>query len=93
MLLPSLFCSIIVAVPVKNVNPFFLNFRIFFPGPGQNMAILRKCERRWHRMKEQNNNQRENRQQNQQNQQENRKNNQQNQQNNQQENRKNNNNR
>ena len=88
---PSLFCSIIVAAPKGNVNPFFLNFRIFFPGPGQNMAILRKCERRWHRMKEQNNNQRENRQQNQQNQQEN--NRKQIQQNNQQENRKNNNNR
>ena len=91
MRLPSLFCWIIVAGPRRNVNPFFLNFRIFFPGPGQNMAILRKCERRWHRMKEQNNNQRENRQQNQQNQQEN--NRKQIQQNNQQENRKNNNNR
>ena len=91
MRLPSLFCWTIVAGPGKNVNPFFLNFRIFFPAPGQNMAILRKCERRWHRMKEQNNNQRENRQQNQQNQQEN--NRKQIQQNNQQENRKNNNNR
>ena len=91
MRLPSLFCGIIVAGPGKNVNPFFLNFRIIFPGPGQNMAILRKCERRWHRMKEQNNSQRENRQQNQQNQQEN--NRKQNQQNNQQENRKNNSNR
>ena len=89
---PSLFCSIIVAGPKGNVNPFFLNFRIFFPGSGQNIAILRKCERRWNGMKEQNNNQRENRQQNnQQNQQEN--NRKQNQQNNQQENRKNNSNR
>ena len=91
MRLPSLFCWIIVAGPGKNVNPFFLNFRIFFPGLGQNMAILRKCERRWHRLKDQNNNQRETRQQNQQNQQEN--NRKQNQQNNQQENRKNNSNR
>ena len=91
MRLPSLFCWIIVAGPRRNVNPFFLNFRIFFPGPGQNMAILRKRERRCRSMKEQNNNQRENRQQNQQNQQEN--NRKQNQQNNQQENRKNNSNR
>ena len=86
---PSLFCWIIVAGPERNVNPFFSDFRIFFPGSGQNIAILRKYERRWHDMKEQNNNQRENRQQNN-NQPENRK---QNQQNNQQENRKNNNNR
>ena len=89
---PSLFCSIIVTASSENVNPFFLNFRIFFPCPGQNIAILRKRERRCHHMKEQNNNQRENRQQNQQNnQQEN--NRKQNQQNNQQENRKNNSNR
>ena len=87
MLLPSLFCSIIVAVRVRNVNPILLLFCIIFSLPVQNIAVLRKCERGCHRMKEQNNNQRENRQQNQQ---ENRK---QNQQNDQQENRKNNNNR
>ena len=83
-------CSISVAVRVRNVNPILLLFCIIFSLPVQNIAVLRKCERRCHRMKEQNNNQRENRQQNQQNQQENRK---QNQQNDQQENRKNNNNR